>query len=97
MIPKNRGERLSSGYSHSDFFGLDFSGYATAPFIVALSPSQCHNDITKFLPWSTFATGNHLDTAENIPEVAQSTGTVDVFDPRSGIWGPTSRRASVSS
>ena len=28
-------------------------------------------------------------------EVAQTTGTVDVFDPRSGISGPTSRRASA--
>jgi len=31
---------------------------------------------------------------EKIPKVAQRTGTVDVFDPRSGISGPTSRRAS---
>ena len=29
---------------------------------------------------------------EKIPKVAQTTGTVDVFDPRSGISGPTSRR-----
>ena len=33
--------------------------------------------------------------AENIPEVAQTTGTVDVFHPRSDISGPTSRRASA--
>jgi len=30
-----------------------------------------------------------------IPKVAQTTGSVDVFDPRSGISEPTSRRASV--
>jgi len=30
---------------------------------------------------------------KKIPKVAQTTGTVDVFDPRSGISGPTSRRA----
>jgi len=39
-------------------------------------------------------TGNHLDRAEKIPKVPQKTGTVEVFDPRSGISGPTSRRAS---
>jgi len=30
-----------------------------------------------------------LDRAEKIPKVAQTTGTVDVFDPCSGISGPT--------
>ena len=32
---------------------------------------------------------------EKVPKVTQTTGTVDVFDPRSGISGPTSRRASA--
>jgi hypothetical protein len=32
---------------------------------------------------------------EKFPKVAQTTGTVDVFDMRSCIWGPTSRRAST--
>jgi len=32
--------------------------------------------------------------AEKIPKVAQTTGTIDIFDPRAGILGPTSRRAS---
>ena len=32
---------------------------------------------------------------EEIPKVAQTTGTVDVFDPRSGVSGPTSRGASA--
>ena len=59
--------------------------------IVALSPGD--SDITRFRPWSPMATGNHLDRAEKIPKVAQTTGTVDGFDPRSGISGPTSRRA----
>ena len=71
------------------------SRYAATPLIAALSPG--HSDITRFRPWSPIATGNHLDRAEEIPEVAQTTGTVDVFDPRSGIWGPTSRRASACS
>jgi len=69
------------------------SRYAAIPLIVALS--RGHSDLTRFRPWSPIATGNHLDRAEKIPKVAQTTGTVDVFDPRSGISGPTSRRASV--
>jgi len=69
------------------------SRYAFAPMIVALSPG--HSDITRFRPWSPVATGNHLDRAEKIPNVAQTTGAVDVFDPRSGISGPTWRRASA--
>ena len=66
------------------------SRYAATPLIVALSPS--HGDITRFCPWSPIATGNRLDRAEKIPKVAQTTGTVDDFDPRSGISGLTSRR-----
>ena len=62
-------------------------------FIVASSPD--HSDITRFRPWSSIATGNHLDRAEKIPNIAQMTGTVDVYDPRTGISGPTSRRAST--
>jgi len=69
------------------------SRYAATPFIVALSPG--HSDITRFRPWSPIATENHFDGAETIPTVAQATGTVDVFDPRSSISGPTSRRASA--
>jgi hypothetical protein len=34
-------------------------------------------------------------SAAAIPKVAQTTGTVDVFDPPSGISGPTSRRTSA--
>ena len=64
--------------------------YAAIPFIVAWSPG--HSDITRFRPWSPVATRNHLDRAEEIPNVAQTTGTVNVFDPRSGILGPTSQR-----
>ena len=67
------------------------SRYVATPLIVALFPG--HSDITRFRPWLPIATGNHLDRAEKIPNVAQKTGTVDVFDPSSGISGPTSRRA----
>ena len=69
------------------------SRYAAIPIIVALSPG--HSVITRFHPWSPVTTENHLDRAEKIPKVAQTTGTVDVFDPRSGLSGPTSRRASA--
>jgi len=61
--------------------------YAATPLIVALSPS--HSDITWFCPWSPTGTGNHLDHDEKIPNVAQTTGTVDVFYLRSGILGLT--------
>ena len=94
IIPKNGGENFSSGFLHSVFFGVGgVSRYAAIPLIVTLLPG--HKDITGFRPWSPIATGNHLDRAEKIPKVAQTTGTVDVFDPRSGILGPTSRRASA--
>ena len=69
------------------------SRYAATPLIVALSPG--HSDITKFRPWSQSATGNHLDRAEKIPKFAQTTGSFEVFNPRSGISGPTSREASA--
>ena len=51
--------------------------------------------ITRFRPRSPIATGNCLDRAEKIPKVNQTSGTVDVFDPRSGISGATVRRVSA--
>ena len=93
FIPKNRGENISSGFLHPEFFGGGISRYATSPWIVALSPG--HSYITTFRPWSLIATGIHLDRAEKIRNIAQTTGTADVFDPRSGISGPTSRTASA--
>ena len=69
------------------------SSYAATPLIVALFPG--HTDITIFRPWSPVATGNHFDRAEKIPKLAQTTDIIDVFDPRSGISGPTLRRASA--
>jgi len=74
-------------------FGGGLSRYAATLLIVALSLD--HSDITRFRSWPPIATGNHLDRAEKISNVAQTTGTVEVFDPRSGISGPTSRRASA--
>ena len=69
------------------------SRYAAIPLIVVLSPG--HSDITRFSRWSPIAKRNNLDRVEKIPKVAQTTGTIDVFDPRSGISGPISRRASA--
>ena len=69
------------------------SRYAATPLIDALFPGR--SDITRFRRWSPIATGNHVDRAEEIPKVVQTTDTVDVFDPRSGISRPTSRRASA--
>jgi len=82
---------LSADFCTRNFWdGGGVSRVAATPLIVALSPG--HSDITRFRPWSPIATGNHLDRAEKIPKIAQTTGTVDVLDPRSGISGPTSRR-----
>ena len=69
------------------------SRYAATPLIVALFLG--HSDITRFRPMLPITTGNHLDRAEKFPKVAQTNRTVDVFDPRSGISGHTSRRASA--
>jgi len=53
------------------------SHYAGTQLIVALSPG--HSDITRFRTWSPIATGNHLDRAEKLPNVALMTGTADIF------------------
>ena len=57
----------------------------------AFSPGHC--DITRFLPLSPIATRNRLDRTEKIPKFAQTTGTVEVFDPWLGISGPILRKA----
>jgi len=67
--------------------------YAATSLIFALSPGR--SDITRFRTWSSIATGNHLDRTEKFPEIAQTTRIVDVFDPRSGLSGPISRRESA--
>ena len=92
LIPKNRGEKFPVDFSSRNFWGR-VSRYAAPPLIVALSPG--HSDITRFRPWSPIVTRNHVDRAEKIPKSAQTTDSVGVFDPRSGISGPTSRRASA--
>jgi len=75
------GSRLDPKKIEARTFPADFwdgvSRHAATPLIVALSPR--HSDIIRFRPWSPVATGNHLNRAEKIPKVAQTTGTVDVF------------------
>ena len=68
--------------------------FCTPLIVVSLG----HSDITRFRPRSPIAPdrksfGSRL--TKKIPKVAQTTGTVDVFDPCSGISGPTSRRVSA--
>ena len=92
MIQKIGARNFLADFCTRNYLGRE-NRYAATPLIVALSPG--HSDITGFRLWSPITTGNHLDRAEKIPEIAQTTGTVDVFDPRSGISGPTSRRASA--
>jgi len=86
LIPKKSRRELFQWIFALGIFWGGVSRYAATPLIVTLSPG--HSDITRFCPWSPIATGNHLDRAEKIPKVAETTGTVDVFDPRSGISGP---------
>ena len=92
MIPQNRGEKFSSGFLHSDILRR---GEPLCRHSIDCCFVSGHSDITRFLAWSPIATRNHLEGAEKILKIAQTTGIVDVFDPRSGISGPTSRRASA--
>ena len=91
LIPKNRGEYFSSEFLRSEFFGGGVSLYTSTLLIVALSP--VHSDITRFRPWSQQEI--IWIAPKKIPNVAQTTGTIDVFDPHSGISGPTLRSASA--
>ena len=94
LIPKIEARTFPADFCTRNFLGrVGVRRYAATPLIVTLSPG--HSDITRFRPWSPIAKRNHLDSVEKNPKVAQTTGTVDVFDPRSGISGLTSRRASA--
>ena len=66
--------RTSSRFSTPNFLVQGgVSRYSATSFIVALSPG--HSDITRFGSRSPIATGNHLDRAEKIPNIAQTSGT----------------------
>jgi len=92
LIPKIQGENYQRIFALRISWSV-VSHYAATPLIVALSMG--HSDITRFHPWSPITTGNHLECTEKIPKVAQTTGTIDVFDTHSGISGPTLQRASA--
>ena len=93
LIPNKSRRKIYQRIFASGIFWGGMRRLVATPLIVALSPS--HSDITRIRPWSLISTGNHLDRDEKIPNFVQTTGTVDVFDTRSGISGPTSRRASA--
>ena len=63
FIPKNRGENITSGFLHSEFFGGWVSRYAATPLIIVLSPG--HSDITRFRPWSPIATGSRRKNSKS--------------------------------
>jgi hypothetical protein len=92
LIPKIEARTFPADFCTRHFWG-GVNRYFATSLIVALSPG--YSDITRFRPWSPIETGNLLDGAEKIPKFAQTTGTVEVFYPRSDISGPTSRRASA--
>jgi len=93
LDPKKSRQELFQWIFALRIFWCGVSHYAATPLIVVFSSG--HSDIARFCPWSPIVTGNHLDCAEKIPKVAQTTGTIDILDPRTGILGPTSRRASA--
>ena len=98
LDPKKSRQELSHRIFEIGVFWDGLSHYAATPLSVALSLH--HSNVTRFRPWSPFTTGNHLDRAEKIPKVPQMTGSVDIFDLRSGIAGPhfaESFRMSTSS
>ena len=74
LIQKIEARNFPADFCTRKFWG-GVSRYASSPLIVALSPG--HSDITRFCPWSPIATGNHLDSVQSIPNIAQTTGTVD--------------------
>jgi len=53
------------------------SRYAATPFIVALSPGG--SNIIRFRPWLPIATENHLDCAENIPNLLKRLAPLTFF------------------
>ena len=72
LIPRNRGDKFSSGFFLLGILWGGVSRHAATPLIVTLSPG--HRDITRFLPWSPIATGIHLIRTEKIPKFAPTPG-----------------------
>jgi len=90
LIPKDRGEKFPADILHSEFFGAGLCRYAANPLIFVLSTG--HNQV------STMVTNYErklFGSPKKIPKTAQTTATVDVYVPCSGISGPTSQRNSA--
>jgi len=77
LIPKNRGEKFSSGLLYSEFSWDTVSRYAANLLIVALSPG--HGDITRFHLWSQFVTQSLLDRNKKIPNLLRRLATLTFF------------------
>jgi len=92
-VPKKSRREIFQRIFSLGIIWSEVSHYAATALIVVLSLG--HSDMTRILPWSPIATGNNLDRAEKITYFDHNTGTVDAFDPGSGISGPTSRRGSA--
>ena len=77
--------------------GIFWSGvghYTATPLIVASTPG--HSNITRFLPWSPIAPDRKsFGSRRKISKNCSEDWYRWLFDPRSGISGPTSRRASA--
>jgi len=73
-------------------FGLGIFGRGEPLCRHYIDCSLClsHCDTIRFPSWSPFATVNNLDRAEKNPNIAQTIGTVIIFDPHSGVSGPIS-------
>jgi len=99
LIPKKSRRELFQQIFALEIFGggagrSGLNRYAAIPLFVALSPG--HSDITRFRPWSPIVPDRKsFGSRRKIPKFAQTTGTVDVLDPRSGIAGPTYRGTSA--
>jgi hypothetical protein len=97
-IPRRFSFKMSFVFQRIFALGIFWGGvsrYAATPLIVALSLS--HSNITRFRLWSPIAPDRKAfgSRRKKIPEFVQTSGALDVFDPLSGISGPTSRRAST--
>ena len=88
LFPKQLRRYLYSGFLHSEFLGCCETLCRTALNVVV---SQGHSDINRFRPWSPMDTGNHLDWAENIPNLLRILTPLTILfrfqafrDPRRG-------------
>ena len=70
LDPKKSRRELFQRIFELEIFWDGVSCSTATPMIAALSPG--YSDITRFRTWSSIATGNHLDRAEKIRNIAQA-------------------------